>query len=139
MNAKEEEKYDLDPVESDNPYQAPRNLADAEQGPAGEAIKVTGTKVNWLIPSLAIGYVPLVFVLMFLNSNDQFTPFYIFAYSGLFLTYVIPIYAIILIWNTVSRFRNGTNNVAVTLYQLVSLVVLIWWLMTVMNFNGSPA
>ena len=135
MNAEKKEKYDLDPVESGNPYQAPNNPADSEQGPAGETIKLTETKANWLIPSLAIGYVPLVFLLC-ISSND---PYGIFVGSGFFLMYAIPVYAIILIWNTVKRFRNGTNNVAVTLYQLVSLIILIWWLMTVMNFNGSPA
>ena len=96
------------------------------------------SRVNWLIPNLAIGYVPFFFVLMFLPSDDPFNAYYAFVYSGLILMYAIPIYAIILIWNTVKRVRNGTNTVAVTLYQLFSFIILIGWLITVATFNGSP-
>ena len=149
MNAEKEEKYDRD----QNPYQASKeDLAVAENAKlledklrniwqkGGSCAASVLTNVNWLIPSLAIGYVPLFFFLAAIaRINDPNHTFEIFVFSGFFLTYVIPIYAIILIWNTVSRFRNGTNNVAVTLYQLVSLIILIWWYMTVMNFNGSPA
>ena len=96
-------------------------------------------RVNWLIPNLAIGYVPFVFVLMLLSSNDSFSPFYVFVYSGSFLIYAIPVYAIVLIWNAVKQIRIGTNTVAVTLYQLLSFIILVWWLLTVITFNGSPA
>ena len=148
MNAEKEEKCDPD----QDPCQTPKEDAVAEDAVVEDAVadqaesvdsqspvKLTGTQVSWLIPSVAIGYVPFVFVLMVLNSNDAFNPYYVFVYSGLFLMYAIPVYAILLTWNTVNRFRNGTNTVAVTLYQLFSLIILFGWLMFVMTFNGSPA
>ena len=95
-------------------------------------------RVNWLIPNLAIGYVPLVFALIFLSRNDGLSSYEVFVYSGLILMYAIPFYAIILIWNTMKRIRNGTNTLAVTLYQLFSFIILICWLISVVTFNGSP-
>lgn len=104
-----------------------------------QPIKLTNAQLDWLLPSLAIGYVPLIFALMFLSSSDSFSAYYVFVYSGLFLIPAIPIYTIILILNAVKRFRHGTNTVAVTLHQLFSFIILIFWLMSVMTFNGSPA
>ncbi|MEE2640502.1 MAG: hypothetical protein VX768_07740 [Planctomycetota bacterium] len=141
MNAEKKENCDLD----QDPCQSPKEDAIADDAIADDAVAddaksvegltLTGTQVNWLIPSVAIGYVPFVFFLVS-NSNDSYG---VFVYSGLFLVYAIPVYAILLTWNTVKRFRNGTNNFAVTMYQLFSLIILFGWLMYVLNFNGSPA
>jgi hypothetical protein len=97
--------------------------------------------VNWRIPSFALGYVPFVFFLAWFTrfSDDQFLGYEIFVFSTFGLIVLLPLYAIILVWLTLQRIKSGTNTLAVTVFQLVSFIVPLSWLLFALTFNGSPA
>jgi hypothetical protein len=97
--------------------------------------------VNWRIPSFALGYVPFVFFLSWCKrfSDDQFLGYEIFVFSTFGLIILLPLYAIILVWLTQQRIKSGTNTLAVTVFQLVSFIVPLSWLLFALTFNGSPA
>jgi hypothetical protein len=97
--------------------------------------------VNWRIPCFALGYVPFVFFLLWCESfsDKPDSRFEIFVFSTFGLIILLPLYAIILVWLTQQRIKSGTNTLAVTVFQLVSFIVPLSWLLFALTVNGSPA
>ena len=97
--------------------------------------------VNWLIPSFALGYVPFVGFLSGCTrfADDQFLPYKFFVFSTLALLVLLPLYAVILVWLTLQRIKNETNTLAVTMFQRLSFIVLLFYFLLGLTFNGSPA
>ena len=80
-------------------------------------------KGSLLIPSIALGYVPLVIFLLSLSTDG----FGLFLYSGVFLVLLLPIYAVYLLQITRQRRENGTLTTFVNfLYYFVpSSIILV--------------
>jgi len=96
--------------------------------------------LNVLLPCLALAYFPIVFLLGTLFSIvDSFGGYYVFVLSGMALLVLIPAYAVIIIKLTLKRIKNRTNTVKITLFQLSPLILLIFFLVSVLTFGGSPA
>ncbi len=96
--------------------------------------------LNVLLPCWALAYFPIVFLAGALFSiGDSFGGYYVFVFSGAALLLLIPAYAVIIGILTVKRIKNGTNTTKITLFQVFSLIVLIFWLVSVLTFGGSPA
>ena len=96
--------------------------------------------LNVLLPCLALAYFPIVFLLGTLFSIvDSFGGYYVFVFSGMALLVLIPAYAVIIIKLTLKRIKNRTNTVKITLFQLSPLILLIFFLVSVLTFGGSPA
>lgn len=93
-------------------------------------------RLNWVLPSLALGYVPFVFLLSFASPVDNYS---LTMLSGVALLALLPIHTVILIWLTRQRIKNGTNTIGLTLFQLISFIVPLLFLIAVLSFNGSPA
>ena len=87
------------------------------------------------MPWYGYGYVPLVFAFLFVTDDGYTT----FVYSGLLLLILLPLYAAGIVWLTVKRIQQGTNSALLTVYQILSIVPPLLWLLLVMTFNGSPA
>ena len=96
--------------------------------------------LNVLLPCLALAYFPIVFLLGTLFSIvDALGGDYVFVFSGMALLGLIPAYAVIIIKLTLKRIKNRTNTVKITLFQLSPLILLIFFLVSVLTFGGSPA
>ena len=94
-----------------------------------------------LIPKMALGYVPFVWFLLFLTSlgSDIFAGYYIFIYSGMCLVFILPLYAIYLVWLTWQRFKDGTLTSSVSIFHILSFFVPFAWFLLFATFSGSPA
>ena len=120
---------------SENPYRSP--ASDGEQRPQPDARRPSRKlhQVHWRLPWYGYGYVPLVFAFLFV-TDDRYSAF---IYSGLLLLILLPLYAAGIVWLTVKRIQQGTNSALLTVYQILSIVPPLLWLLLVMTFNGSPA
>ena len=73
----------------------------------------------------------------FFNYVFKYRGFILFAYSG-FVASADPLYLIVIGKLTAKRIKRGTNTAKITLFQIFSLGVLIFWFLFVVNFGGSP-
>ncbi len=97
-----------------------------------------------LIPSIALGYVPFVIiVLMFYSyrSPDETLPgFGFLIFSSMSLVPLLPIYAFYLF--KIIRRRRGNDTLAtpVVIFYIISFIVPFFWLLMyawfAINFNG---
>ena len=102
--------------------------------------KPKGKDWNVLMPCWALAYFPIVFLAgALLASGDPFGTYYVFIFSGVALLVLTPAYAVIISILTAKRIKNGTNTTKITLFQLLPLIVYVYWLVTVISFGGSPA
>ncbi len=107
----------------------------------GDLEPVTRTN-SLLIPSIALGYVPFVIiVLMFYSSSDETLPglgFLIF--SSMCLVPLLPIYALYLYKIIRQRRENNTLTTLVVTFYIISFLVPFLWLLMyawfAINFNG---
>lgn len=104
------------------------------QNPQKVVVKTKEPDWNVLLPWFALAYIPMVFLVCFLSTDG----FILFAYSGFALLVLIPLYAIVIGKLTAKRIKRGTNTAKITLFQIFSLGVLIFWFLFVVNFDGSP-
>lgn len=99
-------------------------------------------KGSLLIPSIALGYVPFVIiVLMIYSTSDETLPgFGFFIFSSMSLVPLLPIYSVYLLRITRQRIDNNTLTPIVVIFYIISFIVpLIWLLMYAwfaINFNG---
>ena len=101
-------------------------------------------KGSLLIPSIALGYVPFVIiVLMFYSrkSPDETLPgFEFLIFSSMCLVPLLPIYALYLFKIIRQRRRDYTLNTPVVIFYVISFVVPFYWLLMyawfAINFNG---
>ena len=89
---------------------------------------------HWWIPWLGYGYVPLVIGLIFNADIDNFDRYYTFINSAFALLFLLPVYGLVILGLTAQRTLRKTNSVGLTLFQILSTVLPILWLLVVMNF-----
>ncbi len=97
-----------------------------------------------LIPSIALGYVPFVIiVLMFYSyrSPDETLPgFEFLIFSSMCLVPLLPIYALYLFKIIRQRRGDSTLTTPVVIFYVISFVVPFFWLLMyawfAINFNG---
>ena len=121
-----------DENKTDNPYQAPSLSDESLAKKGGDAPKAKPHPANWLIPWLGYGYVPLVIGLI--SISEGIDRFYILFYSALALLLLLPVYGLFILGLTAQRTPRETNSVGLTLFQILSTVLPILWLLVVMNF-----
>ena len=99
-------------------------------------------KGSLLIPSIALGYVPFVIiVLMFYSSYDEtLSGLNFLIFSSMCLVPLLPIYAFYLFQIIRQRRENNTLNTFVVIFYIISFLVPFFWLLMyawfVINFNG---
>ena len=123
-----------------------------EQELVGRAVRMTSVvepeqairNNSLLIPSIALGYVPFVIiVLMFYSrkSPDETLPgFEFLIFSSMCLVPLLPIYALYLFKIIRQRRGDNTLNTPVVIFYVISFVVPFLWLLMyawfAINFNG---
>ena len=123
-----------DENETDNPYQPPTLSDEPLAKEDANGTKAKPDPIHWQIPWLGYGYVPLVIGLLFSSGS-----FGLFILSGFALLFLLPVYGLVILKLTAQRNQQGANSLGLTLFQILSMVLPILWLLFVMNFNGSPA
>ena len=99
-------------------------------------------KGSLLIPSIALGYVPFVIiVLMIYSTSDETLPgFGFFIVSSMCLVPLLPIYGVYLLRITRQRIENNTLTPIVVIFYIISFIVPSIWLLMyawfAINFNG---
>ena len=123
-----------DENETNNPYQAPTLSEEPLAKKDADGPKAKPDPIHWQIPWLGYGYVPLVIGLLFSSGS-----FGLFILSGFALLFLLPVYGLVILKLTAQRNQQGANSLGLTLFQILSMVLPILWLLFVMNFTGSPA
>ena len=118
-----------DENKTDNPYQAPTLSDETLAKKGGDAPKAKPHPANWLIPWLGYGYVPLVSGLIFNADIDNFDRYYTFINSAFALLFLLPVYGLAILGLTAQRTLRKTNSVGLTLFQILSMVLPILWLL----------
>ena len=92
--------------------------------------------INWTVPWLGYGYVPLVIGLGFMDRD----PFPLFCFSTGALLFLLPVYGLFIFKLTAQRKQQGTNRVGLTLFQILSMVLPTLWglfgLIVLLGLNG---
>ena len=124
-----------DENETDNPYQPPAPSDESLANPETARPKAKLNPIHWLLPILGYACFPLVTVLFFLGPyNHNIGPYNSADVWDLFLAFscclliTLPIYAGAIVWLIVLRISKGNQGVWFTLYQMVSIVPPILWL-----------
>jgi hypothetical protein len=117
---------------TDTPYQppAPSDVPLAKKDADGPQAKPDPIhrQVQWL----GYGYVPLVIGLI--SISEGIDRFYILFNSAFALLLLLPVYALVILGLTAQRTLRKTNSIGLTLFQILSMVLPILWLLFVMNF-----
>ena len=113
-------------------------VEDGEDNKKGPVLNTDGAPFVALLPRVALGYVPCVFVLALILSfgSNGYAGYYLFVYSGSLLFVLFPVYAVYLFFHTRERFRDGTLTMYVALYHLISFIVPLGFLFMALGFNG---
>ena len=118
-----------DKNETDNPYQAP-TLSDESLAKKGvDAPKAKPHPANWWIPWLGYGYVPLVIGLLSVTDDSNYDRYSAWVLSAAALFYLLPVYGLVILGLTAQRILRKTNSVGLTLFQILSMVLPILWLL----------
>ena len=121
-----------DENKTDNPYQPPTLSDEPLVRKGADGPKVKSHPANWLVPWLGYGYVPLVIGLI--SISEGIDRFYILFNSAFALLLLLPVYALVILGLTAQRTLRKTNSIGLTLFQILSMVLPILWLLFVMNF-----
>ena len=109
---------------------------------ADEKDRISPVKGSLLIPSIALGYVPFVIiVLISYSSSDETLPgFDFFIFSSQCLVPLLPIYAFYLLKIARERREANTLTTPVVIFYILSFTIPFIWLLMylwfVTNFNG---
>ena len=117
--------------QTENPYEAgteDQSLAVPRKQP---------TRSQWLVPTAALGTFVFLFVMTFVlfEDLDRYMALMSFTFAVMI---ALPFYAILLIWLTWKRFRDGTNRVWLLLLQLISFAIPAYWVVMIVIASPSP-
>ena len=109
----------------------------------GDPEPVTRTN-SLLIPSIALGYVPFVIIVLMYysySSSDETLPGFDFLiFSSMCLVPLLPIYALYLFKIIRQRRENNTLTTLVVIFYIISFLLPFFWLLMyawfAINFNG---
>ena len=112
----------------DNPYQPPALSDETLAKKDADGPKAKPHPANWWIPWLGYGYVPLVIGLLSVTDEgyDRYTS-WLLSVSALF--FLLPVYGLVILGLTAQRTLRKTNSVGLTLFQILSMVLPILWLL----------
>ena len=110
----------------------------------GDPEPVTRTNPPLLIPSIALGYVPFVIIVLIFYSHsspdETRAGFDFLIFSSMCLVPLLPIYAFYLFQIIRQRRENNSLTTPVVIFYIISFLVPFFWLLMyawfVINFNG---
>ena len=121
-----------DENETENLYQPPATSDEPLAKRDADGPEAKPHPFHWWIPWLGYGYVPLVIGLI--SISEGIDRFYILFYSALALLLLLPVYGLFILGLMAQRTLRKTNSAGLTLFQILSTVLPILWLLVVMNF-----
>ena len=121
-----------DENETNNPYQPPALSDETLAKKDADRPKAKPDPINWTVPWLGYGYIPLVIGLI--SISEGIDRFIILFYSAFALLLLLPVYGLVILGLTAQRTLRKTNSIGQTLFQILSMVLPILWLLFVMNF-----
>jgi len=105
----------------------------------GNPEPVTRTN-SMLIPSIALGYVPFVIIVLYSSPDETLPKFDFFIFSGMCLIPLLPIYSFYLFQLIRQGRENKTLTTPVVIFYILSFLVPFFWLLMyawfAINFNG---
>ena len=123
-----------DKNKTENPYQPPAPSDEPLAKKDADGPKAKPHPFHWWIPWLGYGYVPLVIGLI--SISEGIDRFYILFYSALALLLLLPVYGLVILGLTVQRILRKTNSVGLTLFQILSMVLPILWVILWLYIPG---
>ena len=117
-----------DENETDNPYQPPTLSDEPLAKEDANGTKAMPDPIHWQIPWLGYGYVPLVIGLLSVtDAGEERYTWWLLSVSSLF--FLLPVYGLVNLGLTAQRTLRKTNSVGLTLFQILSMVLPILWLL----------
>ena len=117
-----------DKNETDNPYQPPAPSDEPLAKKDANGTKAKPDPIHWQIPWLGYGYVPLVIGLLSVtDAGEERYTWWLLSVSSLF--FLLPVYGLVILGLTAQRTLRKTNSVGLTLFQILSMVLPILWLL----------
>ena len=114
---------------SDNPYQPPALSDEPHAKQDADGPKAKPHPANWWIPWLGYGYVPLVIGLLSVTDDSNYDRYFAWLLSVSALFFLLPVYGLVILGLTAQRTLRKTNSVGLTLFQILSMVLPILWLL----------
>ena len=108
-----------DENKTDNPYQPPALSDETLAKKDADGPKAKPRPINWTVPWLGYGYVPLVIGI----GNSSRDGFSVLCFSTGATLFFLPVYGWFIFKLTAQRKKQGTNSVGLTLFQILSMVL----------------
>ena len=118
-----------DENKTDNPYQPPALSDETLAKKDADGPKARPHPANWWIPWLGYGYVPLVIGLLSVTDDSNYDRYSAWVLSAAALFYLLPVYGLVILGLMAQRILRKTNSVGLTLFQILSMVLPILWVL----------
>ena len=118
-----------DENQTDNPYQPPALSDETLAKKDADAPKAKPHPANWWIPWLGYGYVPLVIGVLSATDGSNYDRYTSWLLSVQALFFLLPVYGLVILGLTSQRTLRKTNSVGLTLFQILSMVLPILWVL----------
>ena len=125
-----------DENETNNPYQPPALSDETLAKRDADGPKAKPHPANWWIPWLGYGYVPLVIGLLSVTDDSNYDRYSAWVLSAVALFYLLPVYGLVILGLTAQRILRKTNSVGLTLFQILSMVLPILWVLFAIIFHA---
>ena len=121
--------------DTDNPYQPPAPSDEPLAKKDADGPKAKPHPFHWWIPWLGYGYFPAFYVpvIALIAQDKGADAWMIGSCSTLALFFLLPVYGLVILGLTVQRTLRKTNSVGLTLFQILSMVLPILWLILWLN------
>ena len=127
-----------DENKTDNPYQPPTLSDESLAEKDADGTKAKPHPFHWWVAWLGYGYVPafIVPVIALIAQDKGADAWMIGAYSTLALFFLLPVYGLVILGLTAQRTLRKTNSVGLTLFQILSMVLPILWVILWLYMPG---
>ena len=118
-----------DENKTDNPYQLPALSDEPHAKQNADGPRAKPHPANWWIPWLGYGYVPLVIGLLSVTDDSNYDRYFAYLLSVQALFLLLPVYGLVILGLMAQRILRKTNSVGLTLFQILSMVLPILWVL----------
>ena len=127
-----------DENKTDNPYQPPTLSDESLAEKDADGTKAKPHPFHWWVAWLGYGYVPAFIVpVIALIAQDKGADAWMIGFcSTLALLFLLPVYGLVILGLTAQRTLRKTNSVGLTLFQILSMVLPILWVILWLYIPG---
>ena len=127
-----------DENKTDNPYQPPTLSDESLAEKDADGTKAKPHPFHWWVAWLGYGYVPafIVPVIALIAQDKGADAWMIGWFSTSALFFLLPVYGLVILGLTAQRTLRKTNSVGLTLFQILSMVLPILWVILWLYIPG---